>query len=213
MPIDSVPQTSSTWRWLGKCCIKIWGKWHKFQCFWWRIRFRLEASGSLGIFGCDKQLKLNVPTRVGLGRGTLTIADNVVLGWYSAPKLGAGTILLEPRLTESTICIGSRTMMSNNVSIIAVKSIIIGERCLIGDQTAIYDCDFHEIDPKQRTAGVGSIEPVTIGNNVWIGSRVLILRGVTIGDNSVIAAGSIVTRSIPPNSLAAGVPAKVIRSL
>jgi maltose O-acetyltransferase len=60
---------------------------------------------------------------------------------------------------------------------------------------------------------VGTIKPVSIGNNVWIGSRVMILKGASIGDNSVIAAMSVVTSAIPANCVAAGVPAKVIRKI
>jgi len=78
--------------------------------------------------------------------------------------------------------------------------------------TSIYDCDSHEVDPKFRRRSVGPIEPVIIGDNVWFGSRVQVLRGVSIGDNSVIGAGSVVVQSIPANCVAAGVPAKVIRT-
>jgi maltose O-acetyltransferase len=84
---------------------------------------------------------------------------------------------------------------------------------LIGDQVTILDCDFHEISPITRMNGVGPIEPVVIGDNVWLGSRVMVLKGVTIGENSVVAAMSVVTKSIPPNSIAVGNPARVIRSI
>ena len=143
----------------------------------------------------------------------MNIGENVWLGWNAAPCQGNGTILLQPRSTEAVISIGSYTQISNNVSIVSMGSISIGEHCLIGDQTQVYDCDFHELEPTKRGTGVGEIEPVSIGDNVWIGSRVIILRGVAIGNNSVIGAGSIVTKSIPPNSLAVGVPAKVVRIL
>ena len=91
--------------------------------------------------------------------------------------------------------------------------IAIGNKCQIGDLVAIYDSDFHEISPATRNRSTGPSAPVRIGNNVWLGSRVMVLKGVAIGDNSVIAAMSVVTKSVPPNSLAAGIPAKVIRSI
>ncbi|MBP7051983.1 MAG: hypothetical protein KBE65_13295 [Phycisphaerae bacterium] len=78
---------------------------------------------------------------------------------------------------------------------------------------AIYDCDFHEIDPILRNRGPGPNMPVEIGDNVWLGSRVMVLKGVTIGANSVVGAGSIVTTSLPANCVAAGVPARVIRTV
>jgi acetyltransferase-like isoleucine patch superfamily enzyme len=87
--------------------------------------------------------------------------------------------------------------------------IVIGDDCLIGDFTAIMDCDEHRIGPGSPVRK----EPVTIGRNVWIGRNCLILPGADIGENSVIAAGSVVTHSIPSNSLAAGVPARVIREI
>jgi acetyltransferase-like isoleucine patch superfamily enzyme len=78
---------------------------------------------------------------------------------------------------------------------------------------AVYDCDFHEVNQCIRSQGLGRSKPVHIGNNVGLGSRVMVLKVVTIGDNSVIAAMSVVTKSVPANCVAAGVPAKVIRSI
>jgi maltose O-acetyltransferase len=85
--------------------------------------------------------------------------------------------------------------------------------CQIGDQVAIYDCDFHEINPSTRDRSYGPTSPVVIGNNVWLGSRVIVLKGVTIGDNSVVGAMSVVTKSIPANCVAAGIPARIIRHI
>jgi maltose O-acetyltransferase len=104
-------------------------------------------------------------------------------------------------------------MVNNNTALCALQSIVIGEDCLIGDMVGIYDADFHEISPATRTRSPGPVKPVTIGNNVWIGSRTVVLKGVTIGDNSVIGAMSLVTKSIPPNCVAAGNPARIIRSI
>jgi maltose O-acetyltransferase len=143
----------------------------------------------------------------------LHIENGVWLGWDVAQKQGQGAILLQPRTAESVITVGANTQMSNNVTVMAMGKISIGAHCLIGDMTSIIDCDFHEIEPSKRGEGVGPVEPVIIGNNVWIGSRALILRGVAIGDNSVIGAGSVVTKSIPPNSLAVGIPARVVRKI
>jgi maltose O-acetyltransferase len=75
------------------------------------------------------------------------------------------------------------------------------------------DSDFHSIDPKFRMNGDDLKAPVFIGDNGWIGSRVLVFRGVSIGKNSVIGAGSVVTKDIPENTLAVGVPARKVRDI
>jgi maltose O-acetyltransferase len=127
--------------------------------------------------------------------------------------MGNGEILLQPRSREAEIRIGDDNWFNNNVTIVANERIMVGDNCQIGDQVAIYDCDFHEISPATRNRSPGPTQPVVIGNNVWLGSRVMVLKGVTIGDNSVIGAMSLVTKSIPENCIAAGNPAKVIRSI
>ena len=85
-----------------------------------------------------------------------------------------------------------------------------GDNVLIGPDVGIYAAG-HPLDVEQRVAGLEYAYPITIGNNVWIGGGVRIVSGVTIGDNTVIAAGSVVTKAIPANVLAGGVPCKVIR--
>lgn len=153
-----------------------------------------------------------VPVR-SAGRGTLKIDEGCTLGWPEAPRYGSGEILLQPRSAEALIEIGKRCVFSNNVSIVANARISIGDDCLIGDQVAIYDSDFHELDPVRRRQGSGPSKPVQVGSNVWIGSRAMILKDLAIGDNADVGAMSLVTTDIPKNSIAAGVPARVIKSL
>lgn len=89
----------------------------------------------------------------------------------------------------------------------------IGARCLIGDAVLIMDSDFHDLSAEGRHSQPTTPAPVVLEDNVFIGSRVIILKGVTIGKDSVIGAGSVVVRSIPPGVIAGGNPAKVIRTL
>lgn len=90
--------------------------------------------------------------------------------------------------------------------VICEHQITIGDYVLIGEQVTIMDSDQH------RLSGSGAISaPISIENHVWIGANVTILKGVSIGRGSVIAAGSLVTRDVPPGKLAAGVPARVLR--
>jgi acetyltransferase-like isoleucine patch superfamily enzyme len=153
-----------------------------------------------------------VPVRGG-GEGTLRVGDKTTFGFPQAYRVGNGEIMLQARTPEAEIVIGQNSAFNNNTVLCAVKSIRVGNRCRIGDFVAIIDSDFHEIDPATRDNSVGLVKPVTIGDNVWIGSRAMILKGANIGNNSVIAAMSVVTSSIPANCVAAGVPARVIRKL
>lgn len=199
---------------LAKLSMVIWRHWCRWRRQCWILFFRIEATATLMDIHYGNRVRIDAPVRIGGGKGTLRIGNDVWLGWDAAQKLGKGTILLQPRSAGAVIDVGAHTQMSNNVTIVAMGKISIGEHCLIGDMTSIIDCDFHEIEPDIRgSGGVGPIEPVSIGDNVWVGSRVMILRGVVIGNNSVIGAGSIVTKSIPPNSLAVGIPARVIREI
>lgn len=90
--------------------------------------------------------------------------------------------------------------------------ITIGDNVLFGPRVGIYTSN-HAIDPWERSHGACYAKPVKIGNNVWIGAGVHINQGVTIGDNTVIGSGSVITKDIPANVVAAGVPCKVIREI
>ena len=103
---------------------------------------------------------------------------------------------------NTTLKLGSG-YINNNCEIRCSNSIIIGNEVAIADNVVIRDNDSHEIDGSPLTA------PVIIGNHVWIGTRAIILKGVTIGDGAIIAAGAIVTKDVPPNTLVAGIPATV----
>ena len=111
-------------------------------------------------------------------------------------------------LTRTAIInIGKHSSFSSTV-IGAFNSITIGVNVRCGANTLITDGDWHMNDPRCEHP-----KPVIIENNVWLGEGVKVLKGVIIGENSVIGAGSIVTKSIPPNVIAAGNPCKVIKEL
>ena len=114
---------------------------------------------------------------------------------------------------DAIIRIGQRTRI-NGASIHAQGSVTIGADTLIAAFVQIADCDGHVLDPADRIAGMrDAAQPVVIGDRVWIGAGATILKGVTIGDECVVGAGSVVTKDLPPRTLCAGVPARVIRSL
>ena len=105
--------------------------------------------------------------------------------------------------------IGQNAFFNDGANLCATTSVRIGSNCKIGDMTFIFDTDYHQVTPERPTKQA----PVEIGDNVWIGARSTILAGAKIGSHSVIAAGSTVVGEIPPKSLAAGSPARVIRQL
>lgn len=109
--------------------------------------------------------------------------------------------------------IGNRVFVNYGSSISAHTLVRIGDDCKIGQHAIILDCDYHDIDDPLHYGGHGEPLPVVLEPGVWLGARVTVLKGVTIGRSSVIAAGSVVTRDIPPCVLAGGMPARVIRPL
>lgn len=113
---------------------------------------------------------------------------------------------------DGTLEIGERTYINYGCSISASKHIKIGANCSIGTYCMLMDNDFHHIDPERRNERPES-KPIILEDNVWLGGRVIVLRGVTIGKDSVIAAGSVVSKDIPSGVIAGGVPAKVIRPI
>lgn len=112
--------------------------------------------------------------------------------------------------TNTTV--GDNFFMNVNGKLMDSGKITIGSNVFIAPNVCIIT-EEHAMDPKQRAEGLEYTHPVHIGDNVWICTGALVLPGVTIGENSVIGAGSVVTKDIPPNSLAVGNPCRVIREL
>ncbi len=149
-----------------------------------------------------------------MGKGKVIIGEKVTFGYLSSPNLFDGSIYIEARQKSAIIEFSNNIKINNNFTAICEKSKIkIGTNCLIGHNVEIYDSDFHNIDPTKRLENSNICKEVLIGNNVFIGSNVKILKGVTIGDNSIIALGSIVTKSFPANVIIGGNPAKILRSI
>lgn len=136
-------------------------------------------------------------------RGRILIGNRVCL----VSTVATLELVSEP---GGTLEIGESTFINYGCSIAATRLVSIGPRCNIGPYTVIMDNDYHRLEPERRNERPESA-PIVLEENAWLGTRVIVLRGVTIGTNSVIGAGSVVTHDIPPRSLAVGVPAKVIK--
>ena len=116
------------------------------------------------------------------------------------------------RCHEGIVEVGPKTVVGQECTISAYQRVSIGQQCVIADRAMFIDFDHNVADPEQpiRKQGIYKRD-VVVGSNVWIGYGAQILRGVTIGDNAIIGASSVVTRDIPANAVAAGSPARVIR--
>lgn len=110
-----------------------------------------------------------------------------------------------------TIKVGDNALLTPGLQIVSASEVSIGANVMIASRTYITDADWHDV--YDRLASPGPTAPVVLHDNVWLGEGVKVCKGVTIGANSVIGAGSVVTQDIPANVIAAGNPAKPVRTL
>lgn len=148
-----------------------------------------------------------------VGAGTIE-ARGARLGYWPSPGAFDSVIHLEARAEHSSIVIGDNTHVNNGCTFISEGSaggITVGREVLIGPDVMIFDSDFHPVDlDSRRQRAAPAMAPVEIGDNVFIGARAVILKGVTISDGAVIAAGAVVTRDVGPRETVVGSPATVV---
>jgi acetyltransferase-like isoleucine patch superfamily enzyme len=148
------------------------------------------------------------------GPGEVVLGDQVQFGWKSSPLFYAGYCYVEVSRPESRIELGDRVEFNNNSMLKSEGAgIRVGADGLFGAAVEIFDSNFHDLDPRRRHGGTPRMAPVDSGENVFVGMSVKILKGVTIGADSVIGAGAVVASPIPSGVIAAGNPARVIRDL
>ncbi|KAA9340927.1 sugar O-acetyltransferase [Adhaeribacter soli] len=130
------------------------------------------------------------------------------------PHAGPGLWLQPPFYCDygSNMVIGEKVFFNFNCVVLDVMQVRIGSRTLFGPNVQIYTAT-HPLDYQVRASGVEYAKPVSIGEDVWVGGSAVICPGVSIGDRTVIGAGSVVTRAIPADVFAAGNPCRVIRHL
>nr|WP_280846804.1 acyltransferase [Mesobacillus selenatarsenatis] len=168
------------------------------------------------IFKKDKTAKVIINGRLSIGRpvselseakAVMRVRKNATLEINGKVNLGRGVVTIVN--DGARLKIGNNTYVAADSKIYASEEIVIGADCALSWDLTIIDSDFHEIEYNDVTPPMTA--PIHIGNHVWIGCNVTILKGVTIGDGAIIAAGSVVTNDIPPGCLAAGNPARVIK--
>lgn len=163
------------------------------------IRWQLRNTSS---FGPEIELKGPVIIR---NKGTFTIGRQAVFNsnWYKP-------IYLSINNENAKLTIEKNVRINYGTEISLVDNVFIGAFSQISIDCLIYDTDWHSLDGLDREIPVA---PVHIGRGVWLGARVVVLKGVHIGDNTVVAANSLVTKDLPSCVLAGGSPAKVLRSV
>jgi acetyltransferase-like isoleucine patch superfamily enzyme len=152
------------------------------------LRFRGVSVGALPV--CRGRLPV-VHGRVRIGRRFRTRSVQ------SRIEIGAGP--------SGTLVIGDDVFVNQGCNVWAERSVRIGSHVRFGDGVTVYDTDFHPVRP-----GATRVAPVVIEDNVWVGRAAIVLPGVTVGRHSVVAAGAVVVDDVPPRSVVAGNPARVV---
>lgn len=129
-------------------------------------------------------------------------------------RCGSSVLINQPFRCDfgCNIFVGENFFANFNLTILDEGLVTIGDNCFIGPNVSIYTA-CHPLEAEERNKGVEWAEPVTIGDNVWLGGNVTVLPGVTIGNNCVIGAGSVVTKDIPDGCVAVGNPARVTKKI
>jgi acetyltransferase-like isoleucine patch superfamily enzyme len=158
----------------------------------------------------DGEPQLRAPALLA-GKGRISFGDGVILGWEQSAGYLSGYTYIEARGPDSRITFGDLTHLNNGVMVVSEgPGISLGRRCLIGPGVHVYDSDFHPLVAADRHDAAPRMARVEIGDDVFVGTNALILKGVTVGDGAVVAAGAVVVADVPAGAVVAGNPARVI---
>ncbi|MFH0810740.1 MAG: acyltransferase [Pseudomonadota bacterium] len=166
------------------------------------FRYRVKAGSNLQLEGVMPLI---------IGPGEITLGDRVRVGksccWIVGSKVHE----------RARLSVGDDTSINFATIISVAQEVRIGSRCLIAGQVNIYDNNSHPTDPEKRACHLplepGDVRPVIIEDDVWLGQCSMVLKGVTVGRGSTVAAGAVVTKSVPPYCIVAGNPAVVVKKL
>lgn len=176
-------------RWARLLSPRAWWAWAK------RRHFAGKCSSVVGPFNVLGWADVSNDGTLVVGRNVTLISQihKVSLGVYPGAYLE----------------LGDEVVINNGTIISAQERVVLGEGCAIGFHVLMMDSDQHAVVPGERAKSA----PIVLGKHVWVGSKAIVLRGVTIGDHAVVAAGAVVTKDVPAHAVVAGVPAKVVRML
>lgn len=173
-----------------------------FQAFYTR-RFLEPQLKSAG-----KRFQVIKPWHVEIFGGPVEIGDCATI--IAAPDGKVRLSVWPASQGKGVIRIGSYSLICPGVRIGSAEAVAIEDNCMIASRAYITDCDWHGVYDR---LAIGRAEPVRLGPNAWIGDSAIVCKGVRIGENSIIGAGAVVVSDIPPNSVAVGNPARVVKRL
>jgi len=186
----------SSHRGIGQLAFIAW-KVARFKTNVLMLRSRISASPGLGMLGPRSYLRVVRGGRLQLGE---------------RPSIAEGAVMW----TNAVVTVGDRFFLGSNSRIVAYENIEIGNDVSIADMVSIIDHDHeYHLEGGRLMIEKGSFDtaPIRIGSNVWLGDKVTVLKGVTISDDVIVAANSVVTKDVPPRVVVAGAPARVIREI
>lgn len=165
-----------------------------WRYLWLRMRFPNLRVGLFFVAG-GAEIRIGPQAQITFGEGICFLRD------FSAHFRG-------------TVTIGKNVFFNRGCHVVVYNMLSIGDNCLFGEQVSIHDEEHIVARGGEPVAARGWVTaPIIIGQNVWVGAKATILPGVQIGDNAVIGAHAVVTRDVPANTVAVGVPARVVRKL
>ncbi len=175
------------------------------------LLFQSVLQGALHIINAKWQLRKCIIGKMVMvkGKAKIMARGKIIIGNYCSiwSHLGITQLSAGP---SATIEIGDYSFINTGAIISARTHIKIGRNCQIANGVILMDNDFHGVDNRNA---MPMTKAIIIGDNVWLATRVTVLKGVTIGEGAVVAAGAVVTKNIPAYTLAGGVPAKIIRQI
>jgi acetyltransferase-like isoleucine patch superfamily enzyme len=155
-----------------------------------------------------KRLQVIKPWHVEIFGGPVEIGNCATI--IAAPDGKVRLSVWPASAGKGGIRIGSYGLICPGVRIGSAQKVVIEDNCMIASRAYITDCDWHGVYDR---LSIGQSEPVRLGPNVWIGDSAIVCKGVRVGENSIVGAGAVVVSDIPPNTVAVGNPARVVKQL
>jgi acetyltransferase-like isoleucine patch superfamily enzyme len=178
------------------------------------LRTLLTQIGKLRLVGPALNARIHLRTANRLGgritlRGRARVVNDGTMTFGDRVRLDSTLATLElVTIDGGHLEVGNNVFINHGTSIVSSAHVKIGNDCLIGTHVMVMDCDFHRVEDKAwDTTG----RPIVLQDRVWLGNHSIVLKGVTVGHDSVVAAGAVVTRDVPPRTVVAGNPARVVR--